>query len=91
MRENWPLPLSHCSRPLNATLDLRDRFSGWSVLARWKRVLSPSSETSLQVYFDRSNRGDTTYGIGLNTFDIDFQHHVTGADGRILSGDWATV
>jgi iron complex outermembrane receptor protein len=37
---------------------------------------SPGSETSLQVYFDRSNRGDTTYGIGLNTFDIDFQHHV---------------
>jgi iron complex outermembrane receptor protein len=62
--------------PLTATLDLRDRFSGWNVLARWKRVLSPSSETSLQVYFDRSSRGDTTYGIGLNTFDIDFQHHV---------------
>jgi iron complex outermembrane recepter protein len=25
---------------------------------------------------DRSNRGDTTYGSGLNTFDLDFQHHV---------------
>ena len=62
--------------PVNATLALRDRFSGWNILARWKRVQSPNSETSLQVYFDRSNRGDTTYGIGLNTFDIDFQHHV---------------
>jgi iron complex outermembrane receptor protein len=62
--------------PLTATFDLRDRFSGWNVLARWKRVLSPSSQTSLQVYFEHSNRGDTTYGIGLNTFDIDFQHHV---------------
>jgi iron complex outermembrane receptor protein len=62
--------------PLTATLDLRDRFSGWRALARWKRVLSPRSESSLQVYFDRSNRGDTTYGIGQNTFDIDFQHHV---------------
>ena len=62
--------------PVNAILDLRDRFSGWNVLARWERALSGGSETSLQIYFDRSNRGDTTYGIGLNTLDIDFQDHV---------------
>ena len=61
--------------PVNANLDLRDRFSGWSLLGRWKHVLSPDSETTLQAYFDRSNRGDTTYGYGLNTFDVDFQHH----------------
>jgi iron complex outermembrane recepter protein len=62
--------------PVTSTLDLRDRFSGWSVLGRWKRVISPGSEASLQIYFDRSDRGDTTYGLGLNTFDIDFQHQV---------------
>jgi iron complex outermembrane recepter protein len=62
--------------PLNATLDLRDRFSGWSVLGRWKRTISPGSEISLQIYFDRTNRTDTTYGLGLNTLDLDFQHHV---------------
>ena len=39
--------------------------------------VAPARESSLQVYFDRSNRGDTTYGIGLNTLDLDFQHHVT--------------
>ena len=38
--------------------------------------VSGGSETDLQIYFDRSNRGDTTYGLGLNTFDLDFQHHV---------------
>jgi iron complex outermembrane receptor protein len=63
--------------PVTAVLDLRDRFSGWSVLGRWKHVISPRSETSLQMYFDRSNRGDTTYGFGLNTVDIDFEHHLT--------------
>jgi len=62
--------------PLNATLDLRDRFAGWSVLGRWKRAFSGGSETELQIYFDRSNRSDSTYGLGLNTFDLDFQHHV---------------
>jgi iron complex outermembrane receptor protein len=59
--------------PVNATLDLRDRFSGWDVLGRWQRTNSSGSETSLQIYFDRSNRGDTTYGIRLNTLDLDFQ------------------
>jgi iron complex outermembrane receptor protein len=59
--------------PVNATLDLRDLFSGWDVLARWKRTNSSGSESSLQIYFDRSNRGDTTYGLGLNTLDLDFQ------------------
>jgi iron complex outermembrane recepter protein len=64
------------SPPVNATLDLRDHFSGWSVLARWQRAVSSRSETSLQVYFDRGSRNDTTYGLGLNTLDTDFQDHV---------------
>ena len=63
--------------PVNANLDLRDRFSGWDVLGRWKRVFSSGSETTLQIYFDRDTRGDTTYGDALNTVDIDFQHHGT--------------
>jgi iron complex outermembrane receptor protein len=63
------------SSPVNAS-PLTDRFSGWNVLSRWSHVASLHSETSLQVYFDRSTRGDGTYGIGLNTFDLDFQHHV---------------
>jgi iron complex outermembrane receptor protein len=65
------------SPPVNAILDLRNIFSEWSVQARWKRVPSSHSETSLQVYFDRSDRGNGTYGIGLNTVDLDFQHHVS--------------
>jgi iron complex outermembrane receptor protein len=66
--------------PVNGTLPLDDRFSGWNLLSRWDHVGSPHSETSLQAYFDRSSRGDTTYGIGLSTFDLDFQHHVSVSD-----------
>jgi iron complex outermembrane receptor protein len=62
--------------PLNALLNLRDRYSEWDVLSRWNHVASPQSETSLQVYFDRNTRGDTTYGFGINIFDVDFQHHI---------------
>jgi iron complex outermembrane receptor protein len=62
--------------PVNGILNLRNIFSGWDVVSRWNHVVSPHSETSLQVNFDRSNRGDTTYGTGLNTFGIDFENHV---------------
>jgi iron complex outermembrane recepter protein len=64
------------SPPVNSTLPYSDRFSGWNLSSKWDHVASPHSATSLQVYFDRSNRGDSTYGIGLNVFDLDFQHHV---------------
>jgi len=64
------------SPPINALIPLREHYSGWDVLSRWNHILSPRSETSLQVYFDRITRDDTTYGFGVNTFDIDFQHHV---------------
>jgi iron complex outermembrane receptor protein len=62
--------------PVTATVALRDRYSGWNTLTRWNRTISSRSDTSLQFYFDRTNRGDTTYALGLNTFDIDFQHHI---------------
>ena len=62
--------------PETETLALRNRSTDWNMFARWNRTMSPRSETSLQVYFDRTTRGDSTYGEGLNTFDIDFQHHV---------------
>jgi len=60
----------------NATAALRDRYSGGSLLTRWNRTFSPDSETSLQVYFDRTARSDSTYNLGQNIVDIDFQHHI---------------
>jgi len=62
--------------PQNVTAALRDRYSGWNILTRWNRSFSPASETSLQVYFDRTVRGDTTYNISQDIIDIDFQHHL---------------
>ncbi len=75
------------SPPENATLALRDRYSGWNLFSRWSHSFSPQSATVLQVYFDRLTRGDQTYGIGQNTLDIDFQHHLAwGARQDIVWG-----
>jgi iron complex outermembrane recepter protein len=67
--------------PENVFLAVRDRYFGWNLLSRWTHISSARSATSLQVYFDRTKRGDSadgtsTYDIGQNTLDIDFQHHI---------------
>jgi iron complex outermembrane recepter protein len=62
--------------PVTSTVPLRDIYSGWNLLTRWNHTVSPYSGTSLQIYFDRTNRGDTTYTFALNTFDVDFQDHI---------------
>lgn len=68
----------------NATVPVLDRFSGWDVISRWDHTISPTSQTTLQVYLDRNNRGDTTYEIGLVTLDVDFQHHFAWGDRQDL-------
>jgi iron complex outermembrane receptor protein len=73
--------------PVTATVALRDVYSGWNLLTRWNRTISPRSDTSLQVYFDRTSRNDSTYNFGLDTLDIDFQHHLLwGAQQDIVWG-----
>jgi iron complex outermembrane recepter protein len=62
--------------PQPQILDLRQELGGWDILSRWDRAISPNSQTTLQVYFDRTSRGDVTDGEGRDTFDIDFQHHI---------------
>jgi iron complex outermembrane receptor protein len=62
--------------PQPQILNLRQNLGGWDILSRWDRAISSTSQTTLQVYFDRTNRGDFTYGEGRNTFDVDFQHHI---------------
>jgi iron complex outermembrane receptor protein len=62
--------------PQPQILDLRQNFGGWDFLSRWDHAISSSSQTTLQVYFDRSNRADVTNGEGRDTFDVDFQHHI---------------
>jgi iron complex outermembrane recepter protein len=64
------------SPPVNAIPNLRDHFSGWDVVSRWNHSASTKSEISLQINFDHSDRGDTTYGTGLDTFGVDFEDHV---------------
>lgn len=57
-------------RAFEDTIDLE----GSDLLARWTRVLSPTSELSLQAYYDRTARDNSIFREHRDTFDLDFQH-----------------
>ena len=67
--------IASISPPVNQLENLRQTYSGWDVVGRWNHTSSPSSEMSLQMYFDRASRYDSTAGEADVTFDIDFNHH----------------
>jgi iron complex outermembrane receptor protein len=50
---------------------------GQNLLARWSHSISEDSETTLQMYWDRTyRRVPTSFTEELNTYDVDFQHRV---------------
>ena len=53
-------------------------MNGQNILARWTHTYSPSSDITLQLYYDRYFREDIP-GTGsdrMNTIDADFQHRL---------------
>jgi iron complex outermembrane receptor protein len=57
---------------------------GGNVLARWTHVISPTSDFSLQLYYDNFRREDFFGSYTLNTFDMDFQHRFELTRGQEL-------
>ncbi|MCK4306046.1 MAG: TonB-dependent receptor, partial [Candidatus Eisenbacteria sp.] len=56
------------------TLQDRTQIAGGNALMRLTHLFSQSSDISLQIYFDRTERHDAFLQENRNTFDIDFQH-----------------
>jgi iron complex outermembrane receptor protein len=52
-------------------------LSGGFIQGVWNHTSSPSSDTTLQVSYDRYERDDILRE-GRNTLDVDFQHHFSG-------------
>jgi iron complex outermembrane receptor protein len=51
-------------------------LAGGNLLGRWNHTFSPKSDTSLQIYFDSAKGNRVLAKEKVDTFDIDFQHHV---------------
>jgi len=66
------------------TVNESDNQGTGNVLARWTHVISPTSDFSLQVYYDNMRREDFYGNYTLNTFDVDFQHRFELTRGQQL-------
>ncbi len=75
--------------PFRSAMYAENDFSGANILGRWSHVVSPTSDMSLQFYYDRQDRPDVQLGYSLDTFDLDFQHRFQLAQNNevIYGGD----
>jgi iron complex outermembrane receptor protein len=82
---------------LNVAAGGKGNTAGGNLLGRWSHVISADSNTSLQVYYDRTHLVDpitNPYAVSteiltddLETYDLDFQHHIrVGERNRIAWG-----
>ena len=60
--------------PFAQTTDQKTSVSGWNVLGRWTHATSSTSGLTLQAYYDRTERTNSTGGE-RNIVDLDLQHH----------------
>lgn len=60
---------------------------GFNLLSKLTKALSPTSQYSLQTYYDYAKRDDDWYGFSSETLDIDFQHQLlVGQSHNIIWG-----
>lgn len=69
-------------QPSQSLINSPNRNALGDVMGTWRHTLKGGSETTLHVYYDRTDRhGEAGIDVKNDTFDADFKHHVT-ADAR---------
>ena len=72
--QTYRIPAS-LSPPHRRVFANRTSIGGGHLLGRWQRDLSATSDVALQLYYDRTERRDSAYGLETrDTFDADAQH-----------------
>ena len=52
------------------------QYTDSNVMGRWVRTFSERSDMALQLYVNRFSRDTNDLPARINTFDVDFQHHL---------------
>ena len=86
--------------PYSETVEEDADLSGGNLLGLWRHRLHESSDTTLQFYYDRTNRSQPGFTEDRDTFDVEFRHHLRlaarhellwGAGYRQTTGDTRSV
>ena len=67
--------ISSFSPPFLSTVRQDADLNGGNVLGRWRHAFTETSDMSLQLYYDRSDRTQPDFREFRDTIDVDFQHH----------------
>ncbi|MBI1388832.1 MAG: TonB-dependent receptor plug domain-containing protein [bacterium] len=70
--------------PYTVRRDENDSFFNANLLARWTHTYSDDSDFSLQVYYDRFQRGMFIYDEDRDMADLDFQHRFSPMENHEL-------
>jgi len=62
------------------TVDADTRLRGGNLVARWRHLSASGTDWGLRTYYDRTDRRETTFGEGRDTFDVEVQRR--GTHGR---------
>lgn len=68
--------ISMLTPPFKISIDTDLDQTGGHLLGRWTHISSNDSETSLQMYYDRTDRDSETFGEIRDTFDVDIQRRL---------------
>lgn len=79
--QNQTLTLPLLSPPYVETVEDTAHISGGNVLVSWNRIGTNGSDTTLQAYYDRTQRREQFMEVSLNTLDLEFRRQV-GRRGR---------
>ncbi len=92
--------ISTYTAPYSETVEEKAGLSGGNLLGQWKHTFHEGSDTTLQVYYDRTHRRQPGFTEDRDTLDLDFRHHLRlasrhellwGAGYRLTSGDTESV
>ena len=60
--------------PFVETVERDASLSGGNLRARWQRALTGTREIRIQVYYDRTHRGEAAFSETRDTYDLDAQY-----------------
>ena len=71
----------------------RTDFSGGHVLVRYSHSFGPDSDGTLQLYYDRINRGDVLLEQGRDTIDVELNHRwkIAGWNELVWGGGYRLI
>ena len=86
--ENHTIPFVASLQPITTVLfNIGYEPPAGNLLARWNHTFSSRSDTTLQIYFDESDRNQFIIREHRRTVDIDFQNHISvGTRQNVLWG-----